>query len=388
MAITKAHRKRPREPFPAPANPTIYRNIAYVFVAITLVIVFAALWFSNVRATVRVTAVHEPMTIEANVEVARTPTSGQIPGRVVQGVFEKIQEFPVEARNGTSVDAQATGRVRITNNYSQSQPLVQVTRLLTSDGRLYRIDETVNVPAGGSVDVGAYADEDGAAFEFTEETRFTIPGLSESLQSLIYAESITPFTGGTVTVNTLTQADIDAASAEMQELILETAQKTLMAEVADARMTESAFLARVVDVNTNIEPGEEVDRFLLSMKLDVTGVFYPQDDLEALVRDRLGDRVPDGRQIVDYDPDKTSFSVGSVNAQNETATVVLKAEVETQLGDESPTLTKDLILGLPVSEAEAKLEELEGIESAHITVRPAWVRRLPRLKDHITVKVE
>jgi len=357
-------------------------------VAITLIIVFVALWFSNVRATVRVTAAHEPMIIEASVDVARTPTSGEVPGRVVQGVFEKIQEFPVEARNGTSVDTQATGRVRIVNNYSQAQPLVKVTRLLTDDGRLYRIDETVSVPAGGSVEVGAYADELGSAFEFTGKTRFTIPGLSTSLQSLVYAESITPFTGGSRVVTVLTQADIDAAAKELQNVILEQSKKTLRAEVGDSRMTESAFLAKVVDVHANIEPGEQVDRFLLSMKLDVTGVFYPQADLEALVRSRLSDRVPDGRQIVAYDPAKTSFAVGSVNAQNETATVVLSAEVKTQLGNESPTLAKDLILGLPVSEAEAKLESLEGIESATITVRPAWVRRLPRLKDHITVKVE
>lgn len=388
MAITSAHRKRHREPFPAPPNPTIYRNIAYAFVALTLVIVFVSLWLSSVRATVTIVAAREPLMVEASVDVARDPRQGQIPGRVVQGVFEKVQEYPVRAHEGTAVDAAATGRVRITNRYSRVQPLVKVTRLLTSDGKLYRIDDTVTVPAGGSVEVGAYADQPGKAFELEEGVRMTIPGLAESLQGLIYAESITPFTGGTRTVSVLTQQDVDAAKEQLQKDILAQARKTLMAEVGDASFSESAYLVKVVDAKTNIDVGEEVDRFLLSMKLDVTGVFYPKADLEALLRDRLDDRIPEGRDVVNYDRAEMEFSVGSVDVKNETASVAVAAYVDTKLGTDSPAIAKDVILGLPISEAEARLERLEGIESVHITVRPSWVRRLPRLKDHITVRVE
>lgn len=389
MVIQSAHRKRHREPFPAPPNPTIYRNIAYVFVALTLIIVFVSLWLSSVRATVVITAMREPMLIEASVDVAREPREGQIPGRVVQGVFEKVQEFPVSAREGTAVDMPATGRVRITNGYSRDQPLVKVTRLLASDGALYRIDDTVVVPAGGSVEVGAYADKPGASFELEKAgVRFTIPGLAESLQTHIYAESVTPFTGGTRTVSVLTDADVAAATDELQKAIVMTAQKTLRAEAGDASFSESAYLVKVLETNTNIAVGEETDRFLLSLKLDVTGVFYPKEDLNALLQDRLSDRVPEGREVVDYAGAETEFSVGSVDVKSETASVNVAAYVDTKLGTNSPVIAKEVILGLPISEAEARLEDLEGIESVQITVRPSWVRRLPRLKDHITVKVE
>lgn len=388
MPIHSAHRPRHRESFPAPPSPALYRNIAYTFVGITVLIVVAALWFSSVKATVVVKAVREPVSVDVSVDVAHNPGQGQLPGRVVQGVFEKIQEFPVGA-GGTSVDSIATGKVRITNGYSKAQPLVKTTRLITADGRLYRINDTVNVPAGGTVDVDAYADKPGAQFEFTEKTSFTIPGLAESLQKLITAQSIAPFKGGTKTIKALSQADIDAGSKQLQDAVVAQAKQTLFAEVADGRFTESAYLVKNVEPpKTSVQVGQQADTFLLSLKLDVTGVFYSGDDMSALVKERVGQRVPEGRDIVSYDPDKTTFTVTSADAKNEKASVDVNASVQTKFSASSPTFPLDAILGLPIDEAESKLKQTDGIQDASITVSPSWVRRLPTQKDHVTVKVE
>ena len=240
MPIHSAHRRQHREPFPAPPSPAVYRNIAYTFVALTVIIVFAALWFSSVRATVTVKASRTPVVVEASVDVARAPSEGQLPGRVVQGVFEKIQEFNVgEHASTASVDAIATGRVRITNNYSKPQPLIRTTRLLTADGRLYRIDATVTVPSKGTVDVDAYADKPGPSYALRSGTTFSIPGLAESLQKWITAESITAFEGGSKTIKVLTQGDVDNARHELELAVLEQAKKTLAAEVSDARFSDA-----------------------------------------------------------------------------------------------------------------------------------------------------
>lgn len=353
-----------------------------------MIIVVVALWLSSVRATVTVKASREPMTVEASVDMARSPAQGQLPGRVVQGVFEKIQEFTVGGSGGTSVDSIAVGTVRITNAYSQPQPLVKTTRLLTADGRLYRIQDTVNVPSKGTVDVEAYADQPGAQFEFTSKTKFTIPGLSTSLQKWITAESISPFEGGTRTLKVLSQADVDAAQKQLQAAVLAQAETTLRAEVSDARFNNASYLVKTLDSKSSITVGKEADRFLMSLKLDVTGVFYADADLDALVKQRLSERIPEGREIVSYDPAKLERSVSRADVKSESATIALKAEVQTKIGATSPALVKDLIAGLSIDEAENKLKGVEGIESATITVRPSWVRRLPTLKDHITFKVE
>jgi hypothetical protein len=357
-------------------------------VGVTVVIVVAALWVSSVRAVVTIRAAREPVTVNATVDVARVPGQGQLPGRVVQGVFEKIQEFTIAPSTGRSENAIATGKVRIINNYSKAQPLVKTTRLLTSDGRLYRINESVNVPAGETVDVEAYADERGAQFEFTQKTSFTIPGLAASLQKLIYAESAGAFAGGTTSVRILTQQDLERAQKELEAAVLEQAKKTLFAEVADSAFTQTVYLVKPLQSKSSVKLGEEADRFLMSLQLDVTGVFYPREDMEELVKSRLSERIPEGRDITSYDASKTVFSVERVDVKNETAAIGVSAEVQTKLGDKSPNLPKDLILGLSIDEAEQRLKSVEGIESASIVVKPSWVRRLPTLKDHVTFQVE
>lgn len=385
---SSAHRRHHREPLPAPPSPGIYRKIAYSFVALTVIIVFAALWFSSVRATVTIKGARGITPVEAAVNVAQSPVHDELPGRVVQGVFEKIQEFSVSGQAAKSEETTAAGKVRIVNNYSRDQTLIKTTRLLAPDGRLYRISSTVNVPSKGTVEVVAYADQPGKQSEFMGQMKFTIPGLAESLQKWIYAESAGSFTGGQKTIKSLTTADLDAAGKELEQAVLEQAKKTLLAEVGDGRFTEAVYLVKTLDKKTNVKTGEEADRFLMSLKLDVTGVFYSKTDMESLVRERVNERVPEGRVITTYDPARTAMSVSQVDVKNERATVTLKAEVTTRLSDKNPDLSKDLILGLPIDEAEAKLRALDGVESAAIVVRPSWVRRLPTLKDHITIKVE
>jgi hypothetical protein len=407
MTIHTTRRNR-REPFPAPPNPGVYRKIAYTFVAVTVIIVVAALWFSSVRATVTVKVVRETTQIEASVDVARSPSQGQLSGRVVQGVFEKIQEFNVTPRTAAApsqlpasaplVTTVTKGKVHITNTTSKAQPLVKTTRLLTADGKLFRIDGTVSVPAKGSVDVGAYSDKPGQEFVIPEKTHFTIPGLSESLQKVIYADSLTSFLGvagkegekpaTTGPVTMLANSDLDTGEASLRSAIMDTAKQTLMAEVGDDRFTEVVYLVKPLERSSNVRVGDVAERFLLKLKLDVTAVFYSKADMESLVRQRINEKVPEGRSIVSFDPSKTVFTVSQVDVPNEKATISLKADVVTKISEASPNLSKDLILGLPIDEAETKLKTVDGVEDATITVRPSWVRRLPTLKEHITIKVE
>lgn len=387
MAI-RTHKQRAREPFPAPPTPKIYKHIAYSFVALTILIVFAALWFSSVRATVWLTVSREPTPIQTDVEISRNPGQGGLSGRVVQGVFETVQEFDVTEGEGRAVEGTTTGQVRIYNDFSREQPLVATTRLLASDGRLYHTREGVVVPAGGSVDVEAYADEDGRQYDFTKSIDFTIPGLSESMQRFVYAESITPFTGGSTVVRLLTKEDMDKAAELLRESILEEAKAKLRSEVNDARFTESAYIAELVDKNTSVSLGEEADSFLMSMKLNVTGVFYSKMDMEALVRKGVQENVPEGREIVSPEPSRLTFEVDSVDTAGERARIIVNAEVLTRITSAEGVISKEAILGLPIDQAEHTLEKVQGVDEAEVIVRPSWVRRLPTLKDHISVKVK
>jgi hypothetical protein len=380
--------KRTREPFPVPQTPGIYKRIAYSFVGITIVIVAVALWFSSVRASVLITPAKESTAIQVDISVAKDPTSGGLVGRVVRGTFEKTQEFAVNTGVAKEEIGNSTGKVKITNTYSAPQPLVKTTRLITDDGRLYRISEGVTVPAGGSVAVEAYADEDGASYDFTGSTKFTIPGLSSSMQKFVTGVSITPFSGGRRLIRSLGQSDIDSAHKALEATILEDAKKDLRSDVDNPLLSESVFMIDGTDVNTSAKPGDEADHFLMGMKLTVTGVFYSKTDLDALVKQKLLDKIPSERAVLSKDPINLTYNVTDTDATNERAKVTVNAEMLTIPVKADNLISKEAIVGLPIGEAEAKLQQMNGVEDAVVTIHPSWVRRLPTLPGRISVKIK
>ncbi len=371
-------------------NSGIYKKIAYSFVGITVLIVFIALWFSSVKATVTVSAKREPTKVSVDVDIAKTPGDNELPGRIIQSVFEQSDSFKATGGGeGQAVIGVSKGRVRITNKLSKDQPLVKTTRLLTKDGRLYRISDSVDVPAGGSIEVDAYADAEGGMYDFTDPIAFTIPGLSSSVQSIVTAESVTPFAGGQQSVHVVSQDDITKAEDALKQKALEAAKTALKAEVANPQLTDAAYVTNLASENAGAKVGDQVDDFLFSVKVNVTGVFYAGADVVSYVRDRVKDRVPTGRTLATVgDEDiKVTYAVASSDAATETARITATADVQTKPTTADNLVSKEAIAGLSVDEAVSKIQNMPGIDSVDITIRPSWVKRLPTLKDHIVIKV-
>lgn len=421
--------------FPTISQPSVYRRIAYTFIALTVVIVLAVLWLTSVKAEVNVTVKRDRVRLDGVVEVAKEPKTGQIPGRVVQSVFEKVQEFPVLGAAGEPIDPSnaptstpaplpapapapivtenviAKGTVRIINKYSKAQTLVKVTRLLTSDNKLYRIDSQVVIPAGGEVSVGVYADQPGAQFVLTSPQKFTIPGLYIDIQKYIYAESDAPFhavaqssaeaskpivTPAPSPASTtkpkagkpVTQADLDRAEKSLTDTVLNQAMKSLAGEVGDTSNLEVVYVVKVVDRKFMVRPGDIAENFLASIKLDVTAVYYGKEDMQTLVRSRLRERVPAGREFLPFDSGAITYSLESSDLKQEIASIRVSADAAYRLSPSSPLLQKSVIAGKSKSEAESLLRAVDGVESVDIKIQPSWIDSIPSLKDRIDLKVE
>lgn len=399
MIADRSRHQAQRFPQPA-ATPRLTRNIAFTFLGLAIVVGGVAIWLSSAKATVRVTVKQDVTTVSATVDVAKTPDQGQLRGRVVQGAFDAIREFAVSESVVPTITATTTGRVRITNRYSKEQPLIKTTRLQTTDGRIFRISGSVTVPSGGSIEVDAYSDKPGEASVIPSGTTFIIPGLWIDLQHLITAEAITPFTGASGSSKVVKTEEVASAYATLQDSLMEQAKGTLAAEagVPPERLAatcstqddcwEAVYLIKVTDKKSNVSVGQKSDTFLAQVKANVTAVFYPKKDMQLLVRSKLKEKLPDGRDIVDLSPAKMTFALTSADADREIAHVAVTAEASSRLTSQSSVLSKEAIAGLSIDEARQKLMNIEGVESVDITVRPSWSHSVPSQKDKIEMVIQ
>jgi translation elongation factor EF-1beta len=394
MAI-KLSRGMSRGSFPQPPAPKLFRNIAVTFVLITIAVIAVALWTSSVKATITVTATEEPVSVDAVIDIAPSPASNQIRGRVVSGSYVEAKEYTVEVKEmevmPPAEPTKTTGRVKITNKYSKDQPLVATTRLLTKDDQLFRITKTVTVPAGGSVEVDAISDQVGLEFEINKGIKMIIPGLWEGLHDDIYAETVTAFIGEGQASGPVAMVTADAIANAQEELYtaaLETAKRTLVLEAGADPAWESVFLVTESKKQSNAAPGQKMDRFMAQVRVSVTGVFFPKDDVAALVRSKLSEKLPEGYSLSDVDMAQISFKLEDADDVNSTATLAVSAEAMSRLTETSSVFRKDAVVGLPMDEVIRKWSAIDGVQSVDVQLKPSWVHRLPSMKDKITINVQ
>ncbi len=386
--VIRSSRPTGRSHFSPPPSSAVYRNIAFSFLALTIVVVIGALWVSSVHARVTIKVKKNTANVDAFIDVAKSPEQGQIRGRVVHDVFEKIQEFSAKEQSTTTTVSIVQGTVKIINNYSRPQTLVEKTRLITTDGRLYRIDKTVTLGVKETALVTAHSDAAGARYILPAGTKLAIPGLWIDLQKWIYAETVSGFSGGGQTVKVVSAADVTQSQQSLQDAVFQQAKKTLDTKAAVGSDWSVVYVQKPLDAKSNVSPGQSGDQFLVSVKLDVTAVYYPTKDMEAIIRQRLKDKVPDGRELLDYDPAHVVYKVENVDALNEKARISISAQAASCLTVGSPQISKEALYGLTDEEAKTKLLATDGVESVDIKIRPSWIHKLPTTKDRLDVIVE
>ncbi len=367
-------------------TPALYRKISYSFVGITIVIAIGALWLSSVRARITVAMKRDVTRVETSIDVSKTPVLGELGGRVVKGTFEKIQEFTI--KEGAPVEGIAKGTVKIINAYSQPQTLVEKTRLLTSDGRLYRIEKTVVIPSKQSVQVVAHSDKPGSTYALPIGTKLMIPGLWSDLQKWIYAESVTAFSATAGTANVVRESELKDAYVSLAEAVTAQANKTLRAEAGVGEEWKSILATKILEQKTNVTAGQKTDSFLASVKVEVTAVFYPAKETEALIRQKLAEKLSDERVIVEFDPSRANFVLEQSDAKAATAKIRITAEAITRLTDKSPQFAKAIFFGMSEADASTKLSAKEGVERVTIRIRPSWIHTIPKNPSHVELIVQ
>jgi hypothetical protein len=360
----------------------VYHRIATLFLLLTVGVVGLVVYVVMGRATVVVLSAQEPAETDLIVDVSRDPGEEEVAGEIVEATDSLSQQFP--SASLAKVDAHAEGRVRISSRLSRAQTLIATTRLLTPDDVLFRIKETVSVPAGGSVEVDAFADQAGASGDVGHAT-FTIPGLNPELRKLFAVETVSPMAGGVKEVRMVTKGDVETATKVLREKL----EQDLIAAL---RGKANGFAGEVLTTEvtgalTDVPVGAEAEMFTLTVSAKTTGVFYDKEKFKRLVERRLRETVPFDRVLLNVEEEAMAQSLEKTDPGAGRANIKVKARGATVLSPRSPALDPAKLTGISVEAAETYLEKIEGVSSATVRVSPFWAGRTPNIAKNITIEV-
>lgn len=318
-----------------------------------------------------------------------------IPANLVTEEKEVTEKYPATGKK--KVGEKASGTATLFNNGYDSDPVTIIagTRLVTESGLIFKTNSNATIPGSyldkglivsTSVDVTVTADQVGEAYNIAEAKSLSVPAIGNSK---VYAKSKSAFTGGSSRdVIFVTQADVNKAKEEIAKKAQEELRSAIAQKIKDnQRLLEEAVKIEEISVEPSVAVNGEAKEFDLVGKYRGTAVTFSENDLKKLAETVLGDKIGSTKEIVETDTliNTTSFVEADYEKGILSARLSGEAFIAPRLDQEK---IKVDLSGENEAKARAYLSEIEGIESAEIKFFPAFYKRMPRLKDHIYLKME
>jgi hypothetical protein len=262
---------------------------------------------------------------------------------------------------------------------------VASTRLLSPNDKLYRLAETVTVPAGGSVEVDIYTDNPSPEYAIGQ-TRFTIPGLWAGLQDDIYAETKKGFEYQTEKRKFIKKEDINNAIMDIKKELSQKAER----EFGDNYLGYDEVIYDLVSVDANIEKeaGDEAEEFKVIAEGTINVTAFNSDKLEKIAESKLYSLLPENRELVEFNREEINYFLNNYNFSDRKATLEVSFSGKTVFKNSGQVVDKNNIVGLNKQQLKDYLDGLEEVSDYKISLSPSFVDTVPSLVDKIKIKVE
>lgn len=365
-----------------PVRPRFRLPIGTTILAVAVIAGCAAVLYSFSGAKVVVTPVSSAATVTADFTAYKT--AGDLTFQVI--TVEKTATTDLKSEGTVEASDSAKGKITIRNEQTSSQPLIKNTRFQTADGLVFRIHDSVTVPAGGSISATVYADEAGEKYNIGP-SKFTVPGLKGSkAYDLVTATSEGPMTGGFVgTRASVAEATREQAYATLQAELTSGLQKDLVAKVPEGYVLIPGSSFPTYEPQP--DAAKSADTVTLAEKGTIMAVVFPEDALaRAIAFKSMG--TYDGSPVVFKDvsgltitpkengiapvAEEFSFSIAG------NATIVWKIDGEKIAG---------AVAGKTRDSAEIALKSFLEVDRATLVLRPFWSSTFPVDPAKITVSV-
>ncbi len=326
--------------------------------------------------------------------VAVDPKTATVPGQVFTEKQTLQLSYPASGKR--SVEQKATGVVTIYNAYSSDpQPLVATTRLLTPDGKIFRLAKAVIVPGAkvveGSIipstlEADVIADQAGADYNIGPVTHFTIPGFKGTPKySAFYAESKDPMAGGFIGVTAYpTDADLAKAKTDVAAKMQDALKQKIAAGIpADFKIIDGASKFTLLKQNVIAQPNSS-GTFVISADGQISAIAFREADVVKMFEGKIAREKGADTEIksstISYGTARPDFVAGRMSFPVTFAAVTSqKVDVEAlrqQVRGESENDLKKTVYSLP------------SIQTIKVSLWPFWVKSVPNNDAKISIVVD
>jgi len=361
--------------------PSIYKKITLFFIFVSIILIAIIVFFETDKAKIQIHVASQRRDINFAVPVSEEPQIDSLTGRILETGISKSRTF--QTPKSIVTDSRASGQVTLINNYSADQPLIATTRLLTPNSLLFRLTETVTIPAGGQIQAEVRADEAGDEY-LIGPTSFTIPGLWEGLQDKIYAESSQAMSYQTIETMELTDEIYQESKAELLSSLTEDVYNEFLNQLDEGETVKlDALAVTITEEKSSAKIGSQDTQFSISLTAKVKTLAFNEEELKKFIINQLMATVDEGDKIIYNQPSLTLSIELYPDDQDNIAVITGQYQVNIL----NANINYSDIYGLNKKEAEAYLKKLPNVENADISFWPFWVTKIPNDSDKIEIVI-
>lgn len=364
---------------------------------VLLALVFVVLnYFAT--AVVEITPITHNADINATITTPKEAGVGELIFNTATISEEQTKEVPATMKK--DVQVKASGKVVIFNEYSKdSQRLIKNTRLESSTGKIFRIDQSVVVPGmkgnvPGSVEVLVYADAPGKEYNIgIEQDKFTIPGFKgDPRYTKFYGKQKenAPIAGGFKgEVKVPSEVDILAAREELKQELKKIVVEKLRSQIPqDSSFFPGSMIVKFEEVPLAFS-ADDVSK--VSERAIATVFFFNTKMLtEKLAELSLPDDFK-GKSLSILDTTPLTFAfvdpVENIVLSDITKLKFTMSGSVVFVGDIDTEKIRTELAGKKKKDFATIITEKDNVYKANAIVRPMWKSLFPEDPSKITFKI-
>jgi hypothetical protein len=355
---------------------TNYNKLVVIFLIIATIIIIFTAYFAFSKTVIFITP--EELNAEVNLEISVSDLDGQI----LETTAENSYQYTDLATTADAQEDYANGTVVIYNNYVADQQLVATTRLLSQEGVLFRTQEDVIVPQGGSIEVSVQADEKGEQGNINPST-FEIVALNTSKKEFIYAKSEKAMTGGLRSIIVVSENDIAKAKTAAIDYMKDKVLEEFSQKIADVDRKNISIQVTKEEVDVNA--GDQADNINIDITANFTYSTFSKEKLIEACQDLLSKKNTDNYNVIMNNKKKDL----EYNTENKYGKEIIIANCKGKkiIKDSAPILDKTKMTNKTAEQVKQYLENFAEVQSVEVKISPFWVKTTPFIKENIKIEI-